>query len=67
MSRARVEAAVPLLTLPAVAAAQQTSGFSHGWAYGLAAFVLVVAIFLAVFRRRPPPTGRHEDVAPPPR
>lgn len=65
--RIRGFVAPALALVPAVASAQQSSGFSHGWAYALAAVAIVGVLFLAVFRRRPPPQGRDDTVAPPPR
>ena len=50
---------------PALAAAQETAGFEHGWAAALGFLVVAVALFYFVFKRRPPPEGRGGPTLPP--
>jgi hypothetical protein len=42
---------------PTLALAQETQGFSHGWLWAIATLLVVGALFLLLFKRRPPLEG----------
>jgi hypothetical protein len=54
MTLARLWLAACAALAPAVALAQETTGFSHGWLWALVTIAVVLALLVLAFKRRPP-------------
>jgi len=57
MALARLWFALGAALAPAVALAQETQGFSHGWLWALVTIAVVITLLLVAFKGRPPVQG----------